>query len=100
MQLTNDATFTLSATDLANHLSCKHLTELNRSLAKGKIAPPSWSDPDRDRLRELGMAHEKAFVEHLRKKGLQISEMRDEQGENASERTIAALQPNILSNSK
>ncbi len=53
MKFTN-ATFTLSATDLANHLSCKHLTQLNLSLANGKIAPPSWRDPDRDRLRELG----------------------------------------------
>ncbi|MCH8872794.1 TM0106 family RecB-like putative nuclease [candidate division KSB1 bacterium] len=87
----SNAKFTLSASDLANHLSCKHLTELNRSLAKGEIAPPSWRDPDRDRLRELGMAHENAFVEHLRNKGLQISELRDEKGENASERTIAAM---------
>ena len=47
------ATLTLSATDLANHLSCKHLTQLNRSLAKGKIAPPSWRDPDRARIQEL-----------------------------------------------
>ena len=61
------AKLTLSATDLANHLSCKHLTELNRSLAKGKIAPPAWRDPDRDRLRELGMAHENAFVGHSQK---------------------------------
>ncbi len=38
MKFTN-TNVTLSATDLANHLSCKHLTELNRSLAKGTIAP-------------------------------------------------------------
>ena len=37
MKFTN-AKFTLSATDLANHLSCKHLTEQNRVLDKGKIA--------------------------------------------------------------
>ena len=85
------ATFTLSVTDLVNHLSCKHLTQLNQSLAKGKIAPPSWRDPDRDRLRELGMAHEKAFVGHLRNKGLQTSKLRDEEGENAVERTMAAM---------
>ena len=39
MKFTNDATLTLAATDLANHLNCKHLTELNRALAKDKIAP-------------------------------------------------------------
>ncbi len=66
MKFTNTK-FTLSATDLANHLSCKHLTQLNRALAKGKIAPPAWHDPDRDRLRELGMAHENAFVGHSQK---------------------------------
>ncbi len=90
MKFTN-AKYTLSATDLANHLSCKHLTELNRSLAKGKIAPPAWRDPDRARIQELGMAHEKAFVGHLRNKGLQISELRDVEGENAFARTMAAM---------
>ena len=48
-----NANFTLSATDLANHLSFKHLTELNRALAKGKIAPPAWRDPDVARIQEL-----------------------------------------------
>jgi hypothetical protein len=33
---------TLSATDLANHLSCRHLTTLDLRLAKGEIAEPSW----------------------------------------------------------
>ncbi len=52
MKFTN-AKCTLSATDLANHLSGKHLTELNLSLAKSKIAPPSWRDPDVARIQEL-----------------------------------------------
>src|SRR5271170_6860343 len=42
-------TVTLSATDLANHLSCRHLTGLNLSLAKGEIAEPSWE-------KELGLS--------------------------------------------
>ena len=37
------------------------------------------------------MAHENAFVEHLRNKGLQVTELREEKGENASERTVAAM---------
>ncbi len=37
------------------------------------------------------MAHEKAFVGHLRNKGSQISELRDEEGENAVERTMVAM---------
>ena len=40
-----DGTVYVSATDLANHLSCRHLTALNIRLAKGEIAAPSWEDP-------------------------------------------------------
>jgi len=55
MKFTNEK-FSLSATDLANHLSCKHLTELNLSLAKSKIAPPAWRDPDLAGIQELATA--------------------------------------------
>jgi len=92
MKFTQTQAFSLSATDLGNHLGCKHLTELNRALAKGKIASPKWYDPDSARIRELGLTHEKAFVDHLRNKGLQVVELMDEDGENAFQRTVAAMQ--------
>src|SRR5215475_11133858 len=68
-------TVTLSATDLANHLSCRHLTALDFRLANGEIAEPSWDNPHLDVLQQRGFIHEKAYVESLRSKGLSIIDL-------------------------
>ena len=57
----------LSASDLANHLACRHLTNLNLALAEGKIKAPRRTDTD-DEIEELiakGERHERAYIEHL-----------------------------------
>ena len=59
----------LSATDLAGHLSCRHLTELERGVAEGRLARPAAFDPALDLLRERGLRHEQAYVEMLRATG-------------------------------
>ena len=61
---------TLSATDLANHLSCRHLTTLDLRLTKGEIAEPSWDNPHAKVLQQRGLEHERAYVESLRSAGL------------------------------
>ena len=43
----------LSATDLAGHLGCQHLTSLDVLAADGKLKPPVWKDPVVELLREL-----------------------------------------------
>jgi len=73
--------FTLAATDLTNHLSCHHLTQLNRKVAMGQMAKPRWHDPMMDVLRERGMEHEKAYVEHLRAQGKQVVDLRGKDSE-------------------
>src|ERR1700677_4453149 len=63
-------TFRLSASDLVGHLNCRNLTELDLAVAKGELAKPkSWADPLLDVLRERGIRHEQAYVDHLRKEG-------------------------------
>ena len=44
----------LSATDLANHLACRHLTELNRLAAIGEVEKPIRTDALLDTLIERG----------------------------------------------
>lgn len=61
-----DKTLRLSATDLANHLSCSHLSQLSRAAAEGRAVKPKWYDPIAEILRERGMAHETAYLAHLR----------------------------------
>jgi len=68
--------FILAATDLSNHLSCHHLTQLNRQVAQNILSKPSWHDPMMDVLRDRGMEHEKAYVEHLMALGKQVVDLR------------------------
>jgi hypothetical protein len=62
--------FRVSACDLVGHLNCRNLTELDLAVAKGSLAKPkSWADPLLDVLRERGIRHEEAYVDHLREEG-------------------------------
>lgn len=66
----DSGTFFLAATDLSNHLSCQHLTQLNRRVALGEIKKPAWRDPSLDVLIKRGEEHEAAYVAYLKDKGL------------------------------
>ena len=58
----------LSATDLANFLACRHLTQQDLDRAHGRIAAPprlQWQREEVERLRERGSKHEDAYVEAL-----------------------------------
>lgn len=65
----------LSATDLSNHLACRHLTTLNHAFARGEKSPPEFFDPRLDTLRERGFLHEAAYLAHLRACGVEVTEL-------------------------
>lgn len=67
--------FLLAATDLSNHLSCTHLTELHRKVAVGELKKPSWRDPSLDILIKRGQEHEAAYVQFLSHKGLSVANL-------------------------
>ncbi|MBK8179273.1 MAG: hypothetical protein IPK67_10380 [Planctomycetes bacterium] len=81
----------LSATDLAKHLACHHLTELERAVAERRLDPPDWHDPALALLQERGLAHETAYVQHLRAQGLGVVDLRDVEGADAVSRTRTAM---------
>jgi predicted RecB family nuclease len=85
-------TLRLSATDLANHLACGHLSQLDLTVARGLRRPPDWNSPDAAILRERGEEHEDAFLTHLEAKGLRIARPRIDSGDEAGfDRTLAAM---------
>ena len=45
MRLADDGTLRLSPTDLANHLACAHLTQLELLVQRGELARPHVDDP-------------------------------------------------------
>jgi predicted RecB family nuclease len=65
----------LSATDVANHLSCRHLTTLNLLLARGELPAPAWENPHLRILQERGLEHERAYVQSLRDQGLTVVDL-------------------------
>ncbi|HVP18120.1 MAG TPA: TM0106 family RecB-like putative nuclease [Spirochaetia bacterium] len=81
----------LAATDISNHLACRHLTQLDRAVAEGRRAAPSWSDPSLALLQERGFEHERAFIRQLRSEDLRVVEPQQEGGKLSMEQTLQAM---------
>ena len=58
-------TIRFSASDLVNHLACRHLTALNLAVARAERAAPKTWDPELKLLRDRGLAHEEEYIRHL-----------------------------------
>lgn len=82
----------LSATDLANHLSCGHLSQRSRAVAEGRAQKPKWHDPVAAILQQRGIEHEAAYLAYVEQSaGLDIVAI-PEGGERAGlDATIAAM---------
>ncbi|HWZ98140.1 MAG TPA: TM0106 family RecB-like putative nuclease [Candidatus Dormibacteraeota bacterium] len=66
----------LSATDLSNHLACRHLSTLDLAVARGKRRAPQWTAPDLAVIQQLGLRHEAEYLKHLREvKKLDVVEL-------------------------
>jgi predicted RecB family nuclease len=65
----------LAATDLGNHLACRHLTTLDLQVAQGKRAEPDWSAPDLKVIQELGLRHQRDYLAHLTEQGLTVENL-------------------------
>src|SRR5712672_2034062 len=64
-----------SASDLIGHLDCHHLTALDAAVARGSITKPKIWDPVLQTLVERGMAHEREYVETIKKSGVSVIEI-------------------------
>jgi predicted RecB family nuclease len=67
----------LAATDLSNHLACRHVTTLDLGVAGGQRSAPAWKAPDLAVIQELGARHEAAYLAFLREKGVAIVDLRE-----------------------
>jgi predicted RecB family nuclease len=86
----------LSASDLSNHLSCRHLTALDIHVAMGGRSAPVWNSPDAQILQERGIAHEEAYVEHLKSTGLNAVSFRAfGNDDNMVAETLLAMQAGV-----
>ena len=81
----------VSATDLSNHLACRHLTTLQLKVARGEVKEPEWAAPDLKIIQELGERHEKAYVEFLKRQGKEVVDLSGRKDEKALLEETAAL---------
>jgi len=90
----------LAPTDLSNFLSCRHLSRLDLSVARGTKERPVRYGPVLDELKARGQAHEKAYLEHLQALGFDIAhccdpDMDEESIKHGVDKTIAAMQAGV-----
>lgn len=90
MRLENNSV-RLSASDLSNHLACRHLTSLDLAVAAGRKGEPAWRSPDLWVLRQLGLDHEEAYLGHLANAGFAIIDLRKSAPEKALEEARMAM---------
>ncbi len=85
----SDTGLVFAATDLANHLPCRHLTQLSRKVADGEMKRPYRDDPVLKTLIERGIEHEREFVEHLKSEGKSVVDLTV--GSERAQRTLDAM---------
>jgi uncharacterized protein len=86
----------LSATDVSNHLACRHLTKLELSAARGDRANPDWEAPDLAVIRELGLRHEADYLKYLADQALQVLSLADAGDEQRIiQKTLHAMQAGV-----
>ena len=71
----SDSGLILSATDLARHLGCRHLTQLDLRRARGELDRPYRHDPAVEVLQQKGLEHERGYLDHLGGQGLRVQEL-------------------------
>jgi uncharacterized protein len=87
---TSGAGLEFSASDLARHGACRHLTALDLSVAKGLGAAPRYHDPLVDVLAERGLEHERRYVDTLRTQGLKVADLSELSGGTPTDAALAA----------
>lgn len=80
----------LTPTQLAAHLACPHLTQLERQRREGLLQIEFLPDPRLEALRERGRQHEAAYVERLRSEGRSICDLREQRDPAATLRAMEA----------
>src|ERR1700730_2654917 len=81
----------LAATDLSNHLACRHLTSLDLSVARGQRSAPDWRSPDLKVIQELGLRHEAAYLQSRREAGLSFVDLREFSEREQVQETLACM---------
>jgi predicted RecB family nuclease len=88
--------YELTASDLVGYLNCRHLAALERKVAEGTLKKPYTEDSLLKILWERGLIHERSYVEHLTKAGLEVVRIEGiEVTSAAAAETVAAMKKGV-----
>jgi predicted RecB family nuclease len=104
MRLATYGSLKLSPTDLANHLACPHLTQLELRVVRGELERPQVVDPYGRIIMAKGNEHEAAHLARLEAAGLTVARMLtlddesfdEEQARRATEDAIRAGEADVI----
>src|SRR5919108_1438665 len=104
MRLASDGTLRLSPTDLANHLACPHLTQLELRVLRGELEKPHLQDPYGQILLKKGNEHEAAYLARIEGNGHTVVRMLtfddegfdEEEARRATEDAIRAGEADVI----
>src|ERR1700688_4594528 len=85
----------LAATDLSNHLACRHLTALDLSVARGQRRAPEWRSPDLQVIQQLGLRHEAAYLQSLRDAGVSFADLRQINEQRAVSESLSCMRQGV-----
>jgi predicted RecB family nuclease len=81
----------LSATDVSNHLACRHLTELDLSVQRGEREAPKFEMPDVEVIRQLGERHEAKYLKLVEADVTTFLNLKEMNESQAIEETLRAM---------
>ena len=84
-----------SPSDLANHLACRHLTELEQKYSKGEIDLEFHSDEMLKLLVELGRIHEQAYLTHLTNEKRAVVSLADKGFEGTADAVLSSMKSGV-----
>src|SRR5918996_3785314 len=104
MRRARDGTLRLSPSDLANHLACAHLTQLELRVQRGELARPVVIDPYGQIIMRKGNEHEAAYLARLEAEGRRVARMLtyddegfvDDDARPATEDAIRAAEADVI----
>ena len=85
----NNGELQLAPTDLSNYANCRHLTSLDILVEKGELERPERYSPVIEALRERGIAHEQAYLAHLKTQFERVAQLGERP---TAAETLAAMQ--------
>jgi len=86
----------LAATDVSDHLACRHLTQLELGVAGGERKAPDWRAPDLRVIQELGIQHEARYLKFLAGRGLEVLNLAKSGSESSMvDATFVAMQRGV-----